>query len=545
MSNVSVSSLGRPYDQIRGRGSGRHVTGGCERVLHGMRSIERSEQMLRWDARAALRQAREVLEAPDAEMASGTYRRWLLLKGAAQARLGDTEDGARVMREVKDWAEEHDDKSLLALSHRHLSALFRRVGDPALMLEHAVTAVNLLDDVEAAGVVDDVVRADHVLGLADALGASGSFEDSILRYHEAAKLADGCGDLYLQLAVLNNLAYTQYESGLVDEAVATAEHLRAEAERRGQRLQTHDADTIARAYTAVGRYEDAAAVIEPFCEAADVGEDCDGLVMALLTLTEVRRLAGGYDAAQTALDRACRLVEKYALTGRTIDTLREQAELYGARGSYREAFETYRDYHLADVEMRAMERDSRARTLNAIFEATEARRSSDYFRELSGRDPLTGLHNRRHLDEQLNDLLVQVKGGSVVLTIGLVDLDHFKRINDTLSHAVGDEVLRQVAALLHSAVDDVENGLAARMGGEEFLLLFPGVDRREGVERLERLREAIGRHPWAAVSDRILVTASIGVASAPEDAVERGALIARADQHLYEAKRAGRDRVVS
>jgi diguanylate cyclase (GGDEF)-like protein len=265
--------------------------------------------------------------------------------------------------------------------------------------------------------------------------------------------------------------------------------------------------------------------------------------MALLTLTEVRRLAGDFDDAQLTLDRACRLVEKYALTGRTIETLREQGELFAARGLYREAFETYRDFHRADVELRALERDSRARTLNAIFEATEARRSSDYFRELSGRDPLTGLHNRRHMDTELNQLLQRAEANGSVLTVGLVDLDHFKRINDTQSHAVGDEVLRQVARLLEAAVQDLAGGLAARMGGEEFLVLLPGLDRRAAVARLELLRGQIAGHPWSAVSDGVAVTASIGVASAPEDAAERGALIAHADKNLYRAKRAGRDQV--
>jgi two-component system cell cycle response regulator len=514
------------------------MTGVHDRVPRDATATEQAEHMLRYDARAALAQAREVLDAADADMDRHAYQRWLLIKGAAQAHIGETEDGARVLREVKAWAEEHGDSSLLAGSHRRLSALFRRVGDPALMLEHAVTAVDLLSDD-----VDDVVRADHLLGLADALGASGSFADSILRYHTAFGLAERCDDRYLQLAVLNNLAYTQYEAGLADEAVVTAERLRTEAAADGVALQTHDADTIARAYTAVGRYAEAASVIEPFCDAPDSGEDCDGLVMALLTLTEVRRLAGDFDDAQLTLDRACRLVEKYALTGRTIETLREQGELFAARGLYREAFETYRDFHRADVELRALERDSRARTLNAIFEATEARRSSDYFRELSGRDPLTGLHNRRHMDTELNQLLQRAEANGSVLTVGLVDLDHFKRINDTQSHAVGDEVLRQVARLLEAAVQDLAGGLAARMGGEEFLVLLPGLDRRAAVARLELLRGQIAGHPWSAVSDGVAVTASIGVASAPEDAAERGALIAHADKNLYRAKRAGRDQV--
>jgi two-component system cell cycle response regulator len=501
--------------------------------------IEYAEEMLRHDARAALRRARDALDAAGTDADHESYQRWLLVKGSAQAHLGETEDGARIMREVKRWAEENRRTTLLALTHRRLSALFRRVGDPALMLEHAVTAVDLLEED-----ADDVVRADHLLGLADALGASGSFEDSIARYHEAFRLAERCGDRYLQLAVLNNLAYTQYEAGQPDRAVATAERLRDEAAADGVPLQTHDADTIARAYTAVGRYVEAEAVIEPFCSAPDNGEDCDGLVMALLTLTEVRRLAGDYLAAQFALDRACRLVEKYLLTGRTIETLREQAELFAARGAYREAFETYREFHRADVEMRALERDSRARTLNAIFEATEARRSSDYFRELSGRDPLTDLHNRRHMDSQLNELVERVRADGTVVTVGLVDLDHFKRINDTQSHAVGDQVLREVAVLLQEAVADVENGLAARMGGEEFLLLLPGLDRRAGVELLERLRGRIADHAWSTVHEGVVVTASIGVASAPEDETERGALIAHADRNLYAAKRGGRNRVV-
>jgi two-component system cell cycle response regulator len=501
--------------------------------------IEQAERMLRHDARAALACAREALEAAGADADRDYYQRWLLVKGAAQAMIGDTEDGARIMREVKRWAEEHDDLPLLAQSHRLLSALFRRVGDPALMLEHAVSAVDLL-----AEDVDDAVRADHLLGLADALGASGSFDASIARYHEAAALAEGTGDRFLQLAVLNNLAYTQYEAGFAHESVATAELLLAEAARDGTPLRTHDGDTVARAYTSVGRFQDAAAVIEPFCAVGDTGEDCDGLVMALLTLTEVRRRAGAHDAAQESLDRATRLVEKYALTGRTIDALGQQAELYAARGDYREAFETYRDFHRADVEMRALERDSRARTLNAIFEATEARRSSDFFRELSGRDPLTGLHNRRLLDSRLDDLLDGVHVSGRVLTIGLVDLDHFKRITDTLSHAVGDEVLRRVAGLLQAAVDGVDDGLAARMGGEEFLLLLPGVDRAAGVARLERLREQIAGHRWVDVSDRVVVTASIGVATAPDDEVDRSALVAHADRNLYAAKHSGRNRVV-
>jgi diguanylate cyclase (GGDEF)-like protein len=509
-------------------------------LLQQMTTAAQLEELLRQDAPAALQRARELLDAAGTESDTVAYQSILLVKGAAQDRIGETADGARVMREVKTWAEEHGEDPLLARCHRRISAHLGRIGDPALMLEHAVAAVDLLD-----ADTPDMVRTDHLLGLADALGNCGAYDDAIRRYEEVAKRADLCGDGYQQLRVLNNLAFTQYQAGMGAEAVITAERLVAVAEATGRPLQSHDIDTIARAYTAVGRFDDAIAVLEPVCAAEANGEDCDGLVLALLTLTEVRRLAGDLDAAQASLDQCRLLIEQYALSGSRTEALREQAELHAARGQYREAYETFRAFHIADGKIRALERDRRGRTLHAIFEATEARRSSDFFRELSARDSLTGLHNRRHLDSRLDELLAELLQNGTHLTVGLVDVDHFKRINDTRSHAVGDEVLRHVAGILEAAAASVDGGLAVRMGGEEFVLLLPGVDRREGIDRLDHLRCQIAGYAWADITGGIAVTVSIGVAAAPVDEVERSALLALADRNMYAAKRSGRDRVVA
>ena len=509
-------------------------------MLQQMTTVAKLEELLRQDAPLALQRARELLDAAGTESDTVAYQSILLVKGAAQNRLGETEDGARVMHEVKVWAEAHGENALLARCHRRISAHLGRIGDPAMMLEHAVAAVDLLD-----ADTPDIVRTDHLLGLADALGSCGAYDDAIHRYEEVAKRVDVCGDGYQRMRVLNNLAFTQYQAGMGPEAVITAERLLAVAEADRRQLQSHDIDTIARAYTAVGRFDDAIALLEPVCATEATGEDCDGLVLALLNLTEVRRLAGDLDAAQASLDRCRLLIEQYALTGQRTESLREQAELHAARGQYREAYETFRAFHIADNEMRALERDRRGRTLHALFGATEARRSSDFFRELSARDALTGLHNRRDLDSRLDELLAEVEQNGTRLTVGLVDVDHFKRINDTRSHAVGDEVLRRVAGMIEAAAAAVDGGLAVRMGGEEFLLLLPEVDRREGVELLDRLRCEIAGYDWADVAEGISVTVSIGVAAAPADEVERGALLALADRNMYAAKRSGRDRVVS
>ncbi|MGA9746389.1 MAG: GGDEF domain-containing protein [Nocardioides sp.] len=501
--------------------------------------LETIERMVRNEARQALSLARDLLaDAPlDDDL---VYERLRLAKGAAQARLGETADGARLMREVKVWAEDNDETELLAMCHRQLSMLFRRVGDPALMLEHAVSAVELLADD-----CDEALRAEHLLGLADALGASSEYDSSIRRYEEAGALAERCDDTYLRHAVLNNLAFTLFEAGLSEEAVATSERLLEEVAESGQPILTHIGDTVARSYMAVGRYADASVVLAPLCEIPESDEDCDGLALALLTLAEAKRLGADLDSARAALDRASNLIEEFSLEGHRAAVLREQGELFAAAGDYESAFTTYKAFHESEMALRALERDGRARTLNAIFEATEAQRSRDYFRELATRDPLTGLHNRRHLDASLTELLDSLDGSAGHVTVGLIDLDHFKRVNDTYSHAIGDAVLQRVAGILEQVATAVEGGVAARMGGEEFVLVLPHLTASAAVPEFEQLRVSLAEEPWCEIAAGLAVTASIGVGSAPEDGTDKGELLAVADRNLYRAKNAGRNRVVS
>jgi diguanylate cyclase (GGDEF)-like protein len=203
------------------------------------------------------------------------------------------------------------------------------------------------------------------------------------------------------------------------------------------------------------------------------------------------------------------------------------------------------------MDLQSAERDARARALQAMYETTEARRQTRRYRELSLRDPLTGLYNRRFVDDRLPRLLDRADGAAEPVTVALLDLDHFKRINDTCSHEVGDRVLRIVGELLQEAGESpgTEGGagsFAARMGGEEFLLVLVGADDSTAARRLEDVRRAIRTHPWAEVTGQVPVTVSIGAARSAGTAGSTPAeLLGRADAHLYAAKRNGRDRVVT
>ena len=158
------------------------------------------------------------------------------------------------------------------------------------------------------------------------------------------------------------------------------------------------------------------------------------------------------------------------------------------------------------------------------------------------RDPLTGLHNRRHLDRALAaDLARRPRTGELSLLV--VDIDHFKSINDRHGHAAGDAVLTSVAATLSAAVRDGDT--AARLGGEEFVLVLPGAGPEAALERAEQVRRdvTVVRHLLDGAD--VGVTVSVGLAVCPADGSSPAALLAAADQALYTAKASGRDRVVA
>lgn len=163
-------------------------------------------------------------------------------------------------------------------------------------------------------------------------------------------------------------------------------------------------------------------------------------------------------------------------------------------------------------------------------------------RELTLRDALTGLYNRRYLDESLpRELVLSQRLGHPVSVI-LGDLDHFKGINDHHGHPAGDEVLRSFASLLERSAR--ASDINCRYGGEEFLLVLPRMGKADALQRAEQLRRTTAAMAVRVDDEVVPVTASFGVACYPQDADRGDALIAAADAALYVAKGAGRNRVV-
>ncbi|MBK9977401.1 MAG: diguanylate cyclase [Gemmatimonadetes bacterium] len=162
---------------------------------------------------------------------------------------------------------------------------------------------------------------------------------------------------------------------------------------------------------------------------------------------------------------------------------------------------------------------------------------------LAHTDPLTAVLNRRALTERLNSELERVKRYETQVSLLLIDIDHFKRVNDTYGHLVGDDVLTDVGALLQSAVRSVD--VVARYGGEEFVIALPETGLMGATVFAERIRELIEEHRFShAGGSELHLTASVGVACYPSPGLETVEdLLATADQALYRAKAEGRNRV--
>src|SRR5581483_3259641 len=207
-------------------------------------------------------------------------------------------------------------------------------------------------------------------------------------------------------------------------------------------------------------------------------------------------------------------------------------------------------FELADVYQRAAQQQ--VEHYLAEMEALNRR-----LEELSVRDPLTGLYNRRYFQDRLTHEIQRARRHGRPLSLLIADIDHFKEINDTYGHQAGDEVLRSIALLLVNQTRATD--ITARYGGEEFVAVLPETDAHGALRVAEKLRESVavtplyhlergvlGESPRTDETSSIGCTISIGVASFDAKRMaDAGELVRAADEALYAAKQAGRNRVVA
>ena len=281
-----------------------------------------------------------------------------------------------------------------------------------------------------------------------------------------------------------------------------------------------------RCLVALGRVEDAIAVGE---RGIEVSDHAPPFVRGLLlgSLADVLRSAGAHEEAYSALAEGF-VLERAVIEQQASHRLALQQASLEVAAARREA---------NVLAAKNSELEELVGELNTTKSELEERMSQleelrDQLREQADRDWLTGLRNRRWLARELPAIIGPARRGSDSVAVALVDLDHFKSVNDRFGHDAGDRVLRAVADIV------------IRSGGEEFVVVMPATSREEALGCCERLRRALRERPWPEPDGELSLTLSAGVVCADEPS-ESDDLLALADARLYQAKASGRDQIAA
>ncbi len=472
-------------------------------------------------------------------------------------RLGDHAQAQALADTALQWAQALGDRRARGAAHIALARVAYHTGD-----EH--DALGALEaawpELEAAG--DPYHRIDCLTLLGAVLSDQDQPEQATAWHEQAlaesqalrAQRPEDRIALRLLARAFNNVAARYVNQALVSpeprEARPLFERCVAAAEegyRLNGELGLRPAMAVccgnrALALGALGRFDEAHATFDEAEALRGPDRSNNDWLTGAVQRAQVLAMAGRHEDALARLDPALAEAEQRQALAVLSHGYYVAAEIAEQRGDAVIALRHFRRYHDVRLALAFRGAEARARALGMRMQVEQARAETERLRRVAEQDALTGLGNRRALDEALQRMHALARQQGRSLSAALIDLDHFKAVNDGHSHAVGDAVLRRVAALLQAACR--ERDLAARFGGEEFVVLLLDADLPHAHGVCERLRVALETTDWSDQAPGLRVTASFGVAelSTLPDAAEG---LARADAALYEAKRQGRNRVVT
>ncbi|MEO6277273.1 diguanylate cyclase [Roseateles sp.] len=344
----------------------------------------------------------------------------------------------------------------------------------------------------------------------------------------ATELARDSGSPFQVAVAVSNLVNALLAGGLLDEALPLLNEFGHLAHDHGYRTLAVEADAQRALFLRLkGEPLQAARVMEALLNAASPPPPKLRRLL-VRSLYETHKSCGQFREALAWLEELVGLDRQITRDNLVLQTevilIRDQVEQAQARA----------DSATADA------RRERARATHLETEQLRLREHANALDRAAHEDVLTGLHNRRHAEFALPLLVEGARMAGQVISVAALDMDHFKRINDTHGHAVGDAVLQQLAQLLRHRLRSAD--LLARIGGEEFLAVLVGIAPPQAAEICERLRLAVAEHDWAATATGLVVRISVGIAGGMPP-LQADQLLKRADQALYAAKHAGRNRV--
>ncbi|WP_235564557.1 diguanylate cyclase [Modestobacter sp. Leaf380] len=491
----------------------------------------------------------ELLDAggPDAEVDPGVV---LGTRSESAAHAARAIALVRSARAAFDASDDDLQRAAGLTRHARIELLSRRVDaamdeaveaasllDPALpvspLLVHTLGALSaVLADLELMPLALDYQRRAHLTArrLAEDVPGAGS---AALVGDSASRLASLCAEVGESLL----------DDSTPEDALPHFAEALALAERAQDELPTGDPRRVAAevvlgwALVGLGECADAVPALRHAVTVTAADGDRGLLASALLALGRALRRQGLGTEADEPLAQSLALATEHGLPRLRRSALRELCTLHADLDDAVRAL-PYLQAYLADELDRVDERRTRwVELFGRRKSLLETERAAGQLRRQAYEDPLTHLPNRRYAEARLDGLLTA--GAAPALAV--VDIDHFKSINDAAGHPGGDAVLRAVAQLLVDGVRDTDE--VCRWAGDEFVVLLPDTTAEQGERAMERIRLSISGNDWSALGIDVPVTISVGIASAARGD-DRRTLFAAADGVLYDAKRSGRDRVV-
>lgn len=447
-------------------------------------------------------------------------RRWMALAGCETNRFDIALNSAN---EACTIAQDLGDQRQLALSLTALGACFERMGDPwqaERLMDDALRLAKEVDDPFAQLVTLNnlcavCIGAYYVLRVGDVPAeATAALRRALAHAREAHSLLTHFNDPFFSVFVEGNLGEVLLHLGKTHEARQLLDAALQRGLEHGYGAQVWRIRcSVCELMLAQGQAREAHAALTALLHDMAGGDPRSTLIRVHYALYRTCRDLGWDAEALDHFEQHDRLERR-----RATNQLKAQSQLFVTR-----------------VEAE----HSRLQAERARLEAQMERSRAAVFQADAQRDELTGLGNRRHLDHRLPRLLEVAKSQSLPLTVALIDLDHFKRINDRFGHAIGDKVLVEMAKKLHE--NTRSSDVLARIGGEEFLIVFAEMPPMQALEVCERLRSRVEKHEWNALAEGLSVTLSVGISAAPP--YELATLFDEADQAMYRAKNGGRNRV--
>lgn len=484
-------------------------------------------------------------------------QRSLTTLGMVYGEMGDLSNALKIFLRNYRLCQTSNDREAEAKALNNLAIIYVNFGDYSRALDYYFKGLSIVREIGATG---DELKTLQNLGVV--YFEMGRHQDALEYLNEGLSLLETIDDKHTEGLILMNIGRIYHDLGDGEQALTHLKHSLSMMQDQGDKSTIgYILAQLGVTYLGLNDKRQAETHLKRSLDINQTLGNLRGETQTCIHLGALYTQQARHDEAVSVLEHALAQASEIDARAEIYRSHRALAKSLAAKEDFEQAYEHLGAYIKTKEAVFNDASDQRLQALRVSHEVEQAEREKEIYRlrsvELAQanerlqsateqlerqtkEDPLTGLYNRRHFDTVLDDNYRRAKGSGLPMSVMICDIDNFKKVNDSFSHAVGDEVLIQVARLFEAGIRAEDT--VARYGGEEFVIHFPETSADIAYKICERLRQSIAEHPWSEIHPELSVTVSMGLC----DAVTLGSgetMIARADDTLYDVKHNGKNHV--